>query len=202
MGLPQDVPEEAVVFTNQRVVSNALIKDIEYLVYVDPKAYGALPGYEEKAAIGRVVSHLNRMLGGKRYGLFGPGRWGSNDINLGVRVGYEDINRTCILGEIAFEEDGTTPEVSSGTHFFNDLVEAKITPLALFPDQPDTVFREEVFLESANRLAAMAPDYASYVSIVHVIHLPRSFHGRFLQVYQDSENQQGMGFLDMPVEHR
>jgi len=59
---------------------------------VDPKAYGALPSYEEKSAICRVVSRLNRVLDGKRYGLFGPGRWGSNDINLGVRVGYEDIN--------------------------------------------------------------------------------------------------------------
>ncbi len=92
--LPSDVPNESILFTNSRVVFNAVIPNVEYVVYVDPKAYGRIPDYDGKLAVGRVVSRLNRSLEGRRYALFGPGRWGSNDINLGVRVGYEDINRT------------------------------------------------------------------------------------------------------------
>jgi hypothetical protein len=200
--LPMGVPAEAILFTNERIVSNSIVKDMEYIVYVDPKAYGQLPRFEDKVAIGRVVSRLNRLLEGRRYGLFGPGRWGSNDINLGVRVGYEDINRTLILVEIAFEEDGATPEVSSGTHFFNDLVEARIVPIALFPDQPDTIFREDFFRNSHNQLLSFSSDFSPYESVVRVVHVPASANGRFLQIYQDSEGQRGIGFLDFSANER
>ncbi|MBW1748952.1 MAG: hypothetical protein JRJ34_11350 [Deltaproteobacteria bacterium] len=128
--------------------------------------------------------------------LFGPGRWGSNDINLGVRVGYEDINHTLILGEIAFAKEGYTPEVSFGTHFFNDLVEAQIAPVAIFPDQGDTIFKEEFFMGAPNQLTSLAPEFDAYKSVVHIVHVPSSTEGRFLQVYQNNEAQEGIGFLD------
>jgi len=35
--------------------------------------------------------------------------------------------------EIAMEKGGYRPEVSYGTHFFQDLIEADIIPLALYP---------------------------------------------------------------------
>lgn len=194
--LPEDISEKEILFTNRRVVSSSVITDIEYVVYVDPRAYSRLSSYEEKLAVGRVVSRINRELEDKRYGLFGPGRWGSNDINLGVRVGYEDINRTLILGEIAFEEDGSTPEVSFGTHFFNDLVEAHIVPIAIYPDQEGAVFREEFLLKMPNHLGTLVPEFSSYSHVVKVLHIPDCAGGRFLQVYQDGETQKGIGFLD------
>jgi len=120
---------------------------------------------------------------------------GSNDINLGVKVGYEDINSTLILGEVAFEEDGFTPDVSNGTHFFNDLVEAEIIPIAIYPDQTGTVFNEYLLLQSMNELISMVPDFASYESVVHVIHVPSCTEGQLLQVYQNGHEQQGIGIF-------
>jgi len=193
--LPENISDEAILFTNSRIVSNSVIKDIEYFVYVDPKAYSQIPTYEEKITVGRIVSKLNRLLEGKRYGLFGPGRWGSNDINLGVRVGYEDINRTLVLGEIAFAEDGSTPEVSFGTHFFNDLVEARIVSIAIYPDQKETTFRENFLLNKPNQLKKFAPEYAAYAFVVRVLHLPECTNGYFLQIYQDGDRHKGIGFL-------
>lgn len=194
--LPENIADAAILFTNSRIVSSSIIKNIEYLVYVDPKAYSQLATYEEKLAVGRVVSKLNRLLENKRYGLFGPGRWGSNDINLGVRVGYEDINRTLVLGEIAFEANGSTPEVSFGTHFFNDLVEARIVSVAIYPDQRETVFREDFLLSKPNQLKKLTPEYAAYSSVVRVLHIPECTNGDFLQIYQDGERQKGIGFLN------
>jgi len=193
--LPKDIPKEQVIFTNNQVLANSIIRDIEYIVYVCPKAYGKLSSYDEKLAVGRVVSRLNELLHDKRYALFGPGRWGSNDINLGVRVGYQDINRTLVLGEIAFEKKGYTPEVSYGTHFFNDLVEAKIAPVAIFPDYTDALFKEDFFIQTSNQLSSIVSDLSSYASVVHVIHVPASSGDRFLHVYQDSQEQKGIGFL-------
>ncbi len=193
VALPQDLPPDRVLFTNDRVMYSGLAANIEYIVYVDPKAYAQLASHSEKLAIGRAVSRLNRLLQDKRFALFGPGRWGSNDITLGVRVGYGDINHTLVLGEVAFAEDGSTPEVSYGTHFFNDLVEAGILSIAIFPDQQGTVFNEPFLHRAPNRLKSLAPELAPYEGVVHVIHVPEVTAGCYLQVFQDDAGQKGVG---------
>lgn len=192
--LPENVAANDIFFTNDVGVFNGIVRDVEYIVYVDPKAYTLLDTYEDKMPIARLVGKVNRRLKGRRYALFGPTRWGSSDINQGVRVGYEDINHTLILAEVAFKEDGATPEVSYGTHFFNDLVEASILPLAIYPDRPETVFREAFLLEAPNLLASLVPDFAACKDVVRVIHVPTCTDGRCLQVYQDGQGQQGIGF--------
>ena len=195
VSLPKGLSKEKIIFTNNQVVSSSIISDIEYVIYVCPKAYGRLSTYDEKLKVGRVVSQLNRQFHEKRYALFGPGRWGSNDINLGVKVGYEDINRTLILGEIAFEKEGYTPEVSFGTHFFNDLVEAQIAPIAIFPDHPDTLFKEGFFKQATNQLSSITSEFAAYDSVVHVVHVPTANNDELLHVYQNNEEQKGIGFV-------
>lgn len=193
--IPPDVPLQDIVFTNSAALTNSIIRNIEYIVYIIPTSYAQLMTYEERRTVGRIVSRMNRLLEGKRYALFGPSRWGSNDVNYGVKVGYEDINHTAILAEVAFEEEGITPEVSYGTHFFNDLVEAGIITLAIYPDHPGMLFREDFFLQCPNALASFAPDFASYAHVVRVIHVPSCTGGRLLHVLQDAEEQRGMGFL-------
>lgn len=196
--IPEDIPDQDILFTNDQAITTGALRDIEYIVYVDPKVYANLETYEEKIAVGRVVNRLNRVLEEKRYALLGPGRWGSNDINLGVRVSYEDINHTKVLGEIAFEEGGWTPEVSHGTHFFNDLVEAHIVPIALFPDEEETVFEEQYLLDTPNKLGSLAPEFRSFGTVVRVIHVPESSGGKHLHVFQDARCQKGIGFFGKP----
>ena len=48
--LPKNITQEQIVFTNNQVVSNSIIPDIEYIVYVCPKAYGKLATHDEKLA--------------------------------------------------------------------------------------------------------------------------------------------------------
>jgi hypothetical protein len=198
--LPRDLPPDRILFTNSQRVSNSMVENVEYVVYVDPKAYAGISDYEEKLKVGRAVSKLNRILEGKRYALLGPTRWGSNDIQYGVKVGYQDINHTLILGEIAFEEKGSTPEVSYGTHFFNDLVEAAIVPVAIYPDQPGVVFHEDFLLRATNLLPALAPEFSSYSTVVHLIHVPSNTGGDLLHIFQNAQDQQGMGFFAPPKE--
>jgi hypothetical protein len=193
--LPTMVPPDHIVFTNDQGVTRSIIGDIEFIVYVDPRAYRQLGSYAEKVSIGRVVGKLNRHLTGKRYALLGPGRWGSNDIDLGIRVTYADINNTLILGEIAFEEDGGTPEVSYGTHFFNDLIEAHIIPIAIYPDRTGTIFNESFLLQSPNLLESILPELWTCAPVIHVIHVPSCTDRRLLQVFQNGQEQKGMGFF-------
>ena len=193
--LPGNIPQDRILFANRHGVTNGFVKDIEYVVYVDPRGYSQITRTEEKMEIGRVVGDINRFMAGKRYALFGPGRWGSNDISLGVKVGYEDINNTLTLGEIAFEANGSTPEVSYGTHFFNDLVEAEIVPIAIYPDQKGTFIDEEFLLEAENQLPRDLSNHLQYSSVVHLIHVPTSTNGQLLHIYQDGKKQEGMGFF-------
>ncbi|HSR12978.1 MAG TPA: PEP/pyruvate-binding domain-containing protein [Thermodesulfobacteriota bacterium] len=191
--IPENVPEGKVLFTTQAGLSNSVVEDVEYIVYVDPKAYDLLTSYNEKMEIAAAVNVLNRNLGEKRFALMGPGRWGSNDINLGVRVSYADINATRLLVEISFSREGYTPEVSYGTHFFQDLVEADIAVMPLFPDDPGSFLNEDFLLHSPNEIAAVDPALADYGGAVRVIRVPQVRGGQYLHVYLDGDSQMGAG---------
>jgi hypothetical protein len=193
--IPEQIPEEQLLFITSAGLSNSVVHDIEYIVYVNPRAYDALQTYEEKLKIAVVVNVLNRHLSSRSYALMGPGRWGSNDINLGVRVTYANINSAKLLMEISFAKEGYTPEVSYGTHFFQDLVEADIVIIPLFPDDPKALFNEAFLLDSQNILGDMVPEFKDCKEVVRVIHVSSVRTGQFLHVYMDVLNQKGIGFF-------
>ncbi|MBW2619445.1 MAG: hypothetical protein JRC92_11280, partial [Deltaproteobacteria bacterium] len=193
--LPTNIPPDRIIFTVNTGLPNRVLSDLEYVIYVDPLAYDRLASQEEKLQVARAVSFCNRALGEKRFVLFGPGRWGSNDINLGVQVKYHDINRTKVLGEVAFPTDGVTPEVSFGTHFFNDLIEADIVPLPIYPGEEGTVFNLEFFQASPSIMLNLAPEYDTLTEAVRVIHVPAVTDGLYLQVYLNGAESEGVGFL-------
>lgn len=193
--LPEEVSPEKVLFTTRSALSNSIVSNIEYIVYVDPKAYDLLPTFEQKMRIASIVNLLNKNLSEKRYALMGPGRWGSNDINLGVRVTYSNINKTRVLVEIAFAKNGSTPEVSYGTHFFQDLVEADIAIVPLYPDDPESVFNEAFLLKSSNLLKTMVPEERDLEEVVKVIHVPSVCQGDFLHIYLSTQHQRGIGLF-------
>jgi len=78
-----------------------------------------------------------------------------------------------VLCEIVAMRESLVPDVSLGTHFFNDLVEMDILYLALFPGRAGNRWSLEFFEESPNRLAELVPDAAQWSHAVHVIDLPR-----------------------------
>jgi hypothetical protein len=193
--IPEKIPKEQLLFITNTGLSNSVVHDLEYIVYVNPRAYDTLQTYEEKLKIASVVNVLNRHLASKQYALMGPGRWGSNDINLGVRVTYANINEAKLLMEISFAKEGYTPEVSYGTHFFQDLVEADIVIVPLFPDDPNALFNEALLLDSQNILSDIAPEFKDCKDVVRVIHVPSVRNNQFLHIYMDVMNQKGIGFF-------
>jgi hypothetical protein len=130
----------------------------------------------------------------------GPGRWGSRgDIKLGVPVTYADICHTTILVEIARQKGSYVPDVSFGTHFFNDLVESGINYLPLYPDDPEVVWNDAFFNDSPNCLAEVVPEFADMDGVVRVIHVPDVANGSHLQVIMDAEADKALGFLAPPA---
>jgi len=143
------------------------------VIYVDPKAYIDLP-LSEKYDIARLVGELNRQITTKDAEptiLFGPGRWGTTTPSLGIPVSFHEINNIAVLAEIAYEGGNLMPELSFGTHFFQDLVEGDIFYVALFPGQPDTAFNKARLDEMPNKLAEVLPENSKYADVVGLYEL-------------------------------
>ncbi len=193
--VPDDIPTDRQVFSADREVPTALIDNVEYIVYVDPEVYDRLETTRARHRVGGIVGALNRRLAEKRFILMGPGRWGSSDVRLGVRVTYADICNTRLLVEIARERGGYVPEVSFGTHFFQDLVESEIYHLPLYPDRPKVIFNQDFFKHSPSALPELVPDHADRPGPVRVIHVPSVTGGQHLKVLMDGVDERALAFL-------
>jgi pyruvate,water dikinase len=191
--IPAEIARESVLFSANRYVTNGSLTDVTHIVYVDPQKYGKLEQYEDLAAIGRVIGRLNQVLPERGFILMGPGRWGSRgDIKLGVNTTYADINNTAMLIEIARKHNGYIPEPSFGTHFFQDLVEASIYYLPLYPDDPKVVFNEQFLTRQKNLLSELVPEFARFSNVIHVVRIPED---KSLQVLMNAERGEAVAFL-------
>ncbi len=194
--MPRDVPDEQILFSANRYVTNGTVAGITHIVYVDPQNYSDLPQRADLLAVGRAVAKLNQLLPKRRFILMGPGRWGSRgDIRLGVSVSYSDINNTAMLVEIAQKHKDYTPELSFGTHFFQDLVESSIRYLPLYPNERGTLFNESFFTDSRNWLPDLLPQFAYLADTIRVIDVPNTAPGMVFNVFMNGESDEAMGVL-------
>jgi len=163
---------------------------------VDPEKYSQIPTREEMLEIGRAVSRLNKILIKRKFILMGPGRWGSRgDIKLGVNVTYSDINNTAALIEIAQKQGDYVPDLSFGTHFFQDLVESAIRYIPLYPDDYGILFNSQYLLESKNSLQELVPDFAHLGDIIHVVDVKQSSDGLVLKILMNADKNQALALL-------
>ena len=198
--IPRHLDSQKVLFTANRYVSNASLIDLTHIVYVDPQLYEELARLDDLAAVGRAIGALNQILPRRRFLLMGPGRWGSRgDIRLGVHVTYSDISNAAMLIEIARAQQGYAPEPSFGTHFFQDLVEAGIRYLPLYPDQPGVVFNGSFLTSQPNQLAELVPQFASLAEVLHVVDVPAATGGETVHVLMNADTEEAIAFLSPPT---
>jgi len=189
---PVDIkPKNLILETHGPVIGQSRVSLIDWIIYVVPSVYGKLP-MEERYAAARLVGRLmhNKQVQGKTIMLLGPGRWGSAMPALGVPVSFAEINTVSILCEIVAMNENLVPDVSLGTHFFNDLVEADILYLALFPGREGNVLNEKFLMKSRNMLEELAPDYVSQSDAVRVIKTSELADGIILKLNSNAIKQQ------------
>ncbi|UCF69052.1 MAG: nucleotidyltransferase domain-containing protein, partial [Acidobacteriota bacterium] len=125
--------------------------------------------------------------------------WGSRgDIKLGVPVTYADINNCAVLMEIARKKGNYVPQLSFGTHFFLDLVEAEIRYIPLYPDEPECVLNEAFLRRARNMLPEMLPEHAHLADTLRVIDVVREREGRVLRVLMNADLDEAVGLFDIP----
>jgi len=188
MEIPPDLSEESLLFTAKKYIPNGRVADISHIVYVEPDRYGEIADLSGLVAVGEAVGKLNQILPRRKFMLMGPGRWGSRgDIKLGVRVTYSDINNAAMIVEVARKKGNYVPDVSFGTHFFQDLVESGIRYLPLYPDDPGVKFNERFLSSAPNLLPQLLPEYKELGHTLRVIDVPSSSGGKVIQVLMNGD---------------
>jgi pyruvate,water dikinase len=197
--IPEELSKEQILFRSNRAINAGIVNDIRYIIYIDPRKYAEVAAIDTKRSLGRVIGKLNDELRHKEGKVMsmGPGRWGSNNIELGVNVGYADIDTTAVLVELAREQAGHVPEVSYGTHFFQDLVESDILYLPVYPDDTTADFNTGFFANSPNILKDLLPELRNFENTVHVIDVPMATDGASAKVVADPETRNAVCFLDI-----
>ncbi len=197
--LPRNLPREMVLFRARKGIANGRVPELTHVVYVDPDRYVELPALRDLQDVGRAVGRLNQLLPKRRFALMGPGRWGSRgDIRMGVPVRYADISNTAVLVEVARKKGNYTPELSFGTHFFQDLVEAEIRYIPLYPEEPECRFNETFLRRARNLLPAMLPDYARLADTLRVIDVTQEKNGKILRILLNADLDEAVAIFDAP----
>jgi len=139
--LPDSLPDgPAVLRCDGPVIGCSRVLAIDRIVFVDPDVYADLPAQARHGVARRVGQVLNApAMRGTIPLVIGPGRWGTTTPELGVPVTFADIAQAAVLCEIVMMRPDLVPDVSLGTHFFNDLVESDILYLGLFPNREGSV---------------------------------------------------------------
>jgi hypothetical protein len=174
MKIPENPPADKILFKcDGYFMGGTMVQEITKIIYVDPQAYIDLP-LTGKYDIARLVGNLNRMITDRHAEpalLIGPGRWGTSTPSLGVPVDFHEINNVTVLAEIAYEGANLMPELSFGTHFFQDLVESDIFYTAIFPGKPNTIFNIAKLDQMPNELIEALPDSGKYTNVVKLCNL-------------------------------
>ncbi len=192
--VPDNIPLIDRLFASSHLVPQGVVDKIKFIIYVDPVTYEQIPN-SARMELARIIGRLNQKLAGENFILMGPGRWGSSNIDLGVKVSYADIYNARMLVEVAMSRNGATPEASYGTHFFQDLVESKIFPLAIFPDEPNSLLNQQFLASAPNMLAKLLPKSADFADYIKVINVPHAARGRHLRVVMNSQENRALGYI-------
>lgn len=144
---------------------------VDLVVMVRPEVYLGL-GETDRYRVARQLGVLNRRLGRATAVLIGPGRWGTSMASLGVPAPFTDLNRFVALVETTYTHGGFRPELSYGSHFFQELVETGTFYAAVFEDRSGVVFRPEVVLALPNVHLQLDPAAGDLASVIHVARVP------------------------------
>jgi pyruvate, water dikinase len=140
------------------------------IIYIVQENYAQL-AERGRYAVARLIGRLNQAHPPTDRGmmLIGPGRWGTHSPALGIPVSFAEISRASVICEVVAMHERLVPDVSLGTHFFNDLVEHDMLYLAYFPKKTDNFLDVEWFRRAPSRLLELEPGAAALTDVVRVI---------------------------------
>ena len=184
--IPGGIPEDNILLENMSS-SMGLSKasELDIIVYVDPVNYYNMP-YRDKPAVARLIGKINwhyRELN-KHMMLIVPGRVGTTSPELGVPTSFADISAFEIICETEETKAGYNPELSYGSHIFQDLVEAEILYTAVFNNAKTIHFHPD----KLQRCPDVISDFDGAENLYDIVHA-YDVSGINCKVYNDIANE-------------
>ena len=158
--------------------------ELDLIVYVDPVRYYEMP-YHQKSTVARLIGAINwhyRDLH-QHMMLIVPGRVGTTSPELGVPTSFSEISTFEIICETEDRNAGYNPELSYGSHIFQDLVEAEILYTAVFDNKKTLAFYPEK-LNRFENISDLCDDGGELSEIVKV------FKAQNCTLYHDINKEQ------------
>ncbi|MED9970510.1 MAG: PEP/pyruvate-binding domain-containing protein [Ruminococcus sp.] len=155
VNIPADVPKDSILLKSKGAsMGLSRIEKLDYIVFIDPVGYYNMP-YNDKINAAKLIGEINWHFRNdkKHMMLMTPGRIGTSSRELGVPTSFSDISGFDVICEMEEAKAGYNPELSYGSHIFQDLVEANILYTAVFNNRKTLCFRPEV-LEKFEDIAA------------------------------------------------
>ena len=184
--MPAYVPEESILLESRSASMGISKTDrLDIIVYVDPVMYYNMPYYDKPniaKLIGEINWHYRDM--GRHMMLIVPGRIGTSSPELGVPTAFSDISTFEIICETEETKAGYNPELSYGSHIFQDLVEAEILYTAVFQNKK-TIHYVPGKLKSYPDLVSHFKHGKDLSEFVHVYDVS----GAECRVYNDMPNE-------------
>ncbi|QOV19887.1 phosphoenolpyruvate synthase [Blautia liquoris] len=165
---------------------------IDYVIWIDSENYYRFP-YVQKGQLVSAVDKINRHFSDKtlRLMLVVPGRIGTSSPELGIPVGFSNISNFNIICEYSDGKTGYMPELSYGSHMFQDLVEAKIFYAAILETEDTLIFNKNFWAHSKNIFSDICPEYGSLNEVIGV------YRSNSLMLYADIKEQEAVCVLNI-----
>lgn len=156
---------------------------IEYIVWVDPKGYYGCP-YTQKPEIARIIGKINQYFRDSNKLLLVPGRIGTSSPELGVPVSYADVSCFCAICEVASSKEGYHPDLSYGSHMFQDMIEADVYYGAINENSKTRLYQPQLLKAREGILGKIWPREEKWNQIIEIY----DFKAAEAELLLDSEN--------------
>lgn len=164
------ISQERMLFdVGRATVRKSKEEKIDVIVWINPQKYYECR-HAYKANVAYAVGCINRHYEKEGTGLMllAPGRIGTSSPELGVPVDYSDISNFRVICEVEYSKAGYAPELSYGSHMFQDLVEADVYYGAIEEGGATKVYRPEMLKSYPEIFLKLFPDFYDMGGIVKV----------------------------------
>jgi len=194
---PKDINRDSIILrTSGPIIGTSIATEIDFIIYVVPEVYSEMEK-SNRYSIARLIGKLNQKIGksDKKIMLLGPGRWGTTSPSSGVPINFSEINNVSIICEIAEKIGELIPDISLGTHFFNNLIESNILYLVIYPKRINYILNRNYFQNARNSLVNLIPESQHWSNAIKVIDLTEEPHETMIKIYMNAFKQEGICYL-------
>ena len=189
----QSVPkinEENILFqVNRSFMGNSAKVNVDIVVYIDSTKYYIIP-FNQKSIVAGLVGKVNKyyMNSGKNIMLVSPGRIGTSSPELGVGVTFSDISNFRVVCEYEDAKIGFFPELSYGSHMFQDIVEAEMFYVAIMDkkDKDNKIFNKDIWAGKESAFNRILPSTENPLDVVKIYEVASE---KPLSLYADFQNR-------------